>query len=63
MQKLKKLKYKIWNEPNPEGLRGKDIFFLFVFFFTFYFVMSNLVLWLDKPEQEWIKYVIYPMAK
>lgn len=61
-ERLKKWKYRVWDEYNPEGIRGKDAFCIILFFIVATLSMMNLMLWLDKPEQLWIGKMLFPMA-
>lgn len=52
-----------WNTPNPEGVTGKDSFMAFWFVIIMFLILSNLIFWLDKPEQSWIGDLLFPLAK
>ena len=63
MSKIKKLKWIIWDNTNPEGIRGKDVFFILLFYYTLVFLLLNLGMWLRCPEQAWIGEMLFPFAK
>lgn len=63
INRLKKWKYRNWDEYNPEGVRGKDAFFMFCFVIGGFLLLTNLMLWLGKPEQSWIGDLLFPMLK
>ena len=63
ISKIKKLKYRLWDEYNPEGVRGKDVFFMLLFSIGGFLLLLNLCMWLRCPEQAWIGEMLFPFAK
>lgn len=61
MKRLRQLKHKIRDDYNPEGLRGKDAFLIFCGAIIIFLLVINFLLWTLKPEQEWIRKILYPM--
>ncbi len=57
--KFKRWWYRVWLEPNPEGVRGKDATLIFCFGIVMFVGLSNLALWISKPEQAWIGDIIF----
>lgn len=49
-----------WTKPNPEGVSTQDAVFMFCFVIGMFLVLTNLGLWLMKPEQEWIGHLLFP---
>jgi len=62
MKKLKAFKYELWDEYNPEGIRGKDAFGMLVFVIGGFIITANLMLWITQPEQSWLGKLLFPMA-
>lgn len=60
-EKINNWWFTVWEEYNEEGMRGKDAFFMVLFIVGMFLTLTNLMLWMIKPEQEWIGKILYPM--
>lgn len=61
--RFKKWWFKVWLKYNPEGIRGKDSFFVFWFIVGVSLILINLFFWLGKEEQKWIGECLFPTLK